>query len=63
LRAESFHEITKDPCVFADSHSGIERLVRVDQTARESRAAILKDGTRLHVSRTRYTRIQQLLGL
>jgi two-component system LytT family response regulator len=60
-------EASLDPGRFVRIHRSyllnIERLVRVDQTARESRAAILKDGTRLHVSRTRYTRIQQLLGL
>jgi two-component system LytT family response regulator len=41
----------------------LERLARVEQTVRESRVAVLKDGTTLPVSRAGYGKIQQLLGL
>ncbi len=39
----------------------IERLTRVELYAKDSRIAILHDGTRLPVSRTGYQRLQQLL--
>jgi len=60
-------ESTFDPTRFVRIHRSyllnIERLVRVEQTPRESHVAVLKDGTTLPVSRTGYRRIQQLLGL
>jgi two-component system LytT family response regulator len=39
----------------------IERLARVEPYAKDSRVAILKDGTKLPVSRAGYQRLQQLL--
>ena len=39
----------------------IERLARVELYAKDSRIAILTDGTKLPVSRTGYQRLQQLL--
>lgn len=39
----------------------IDRLARVELYAKDSRVAILADGTRLPVSRTGYQRLQQLL--
>jgi two-component system LytT family response regulator len=39
----------------------IERLARVELYAKDSRVAILGDGTKLPVSRTGYQRLQQLL--
>jgi len=39
----------------------IERLTRVELYAKDSRVAILGDGTKLPVSRTGYQRLQQLL--
>jgi two-component system LytT family response regulator len=60
-------ESTVDPKRFLRIHRSyllnVERLVRVEQTPRENRVAVLKDGTVLPVSRSGYGRIQQLLGL
>jgi two-component system LytT family response regulator len=39
----------------------IERLSRVELYAKDSRLAILNDGTKLPVSRAGYQRLQQLL--
>jgi two-component system LytT family response regulator len=39
----------------------IERLARVELYAKDSRLAILTDGTKLPVSRAGYQRLQQLL--
>jgi len=39
----------------------IERLARVELYAKDSRLAILSDGTKLPVSRAGYQRLQQLL--
>lgn len=39
----------------------IERLARIEPYAKDSRVAILKDGTRLHVSRAGYAKLKQLL--
>ena len=39
----------------------IERLSRVELYAKDSRVAILADGTKLPVSRSGYQRLQQLL--
>ncbi|MEO8483604.1 MAG: LytTR family DNA-binding domain-containing protein, partial [Acidobacteriota bacterium] len=39
----------------------IERLSRVELYAKDSRVAILTDGTKLPVSRSGYQRLQQLL--
>jgi two-component system LytT family response regulator len=39
----------------------IERLARVELYAKDSRIAILADGTKLPVSRSGYQRLQQLL--
>jgi two-component system LytT family response regulator len=39
----------------------IERLARVEPYAKDSRIAILQDGTKLPVSRSGYTRLSALL--
>jgi len=39
----------------------LDRLVRLEPTGKDSRLAVLRDGTRLPVSRTGYTRLQTLL--
>lgn len=39
----------------------IDRLSKIELYAKDSRVAILKDGTRLNVSRSGYTRLQELL--
>jgi two-component system LytT family response regulator len=39
----------------------VERLARVELYAKDSRVAILSDGTKLPVSRSGYQRLQQLL--
>jgi two-component system, LytTR family, response regulator len=60
-------EASLDPKRFVRIHRSylmnVERLARVEQTPRENRVAVLKDGTTLPVSRTGYGKIQQLLGL
>ena len=39
----------------------VERLARVELYAKDSRVAILKDGTKLPVSRAGYQRLKELL--
>ena len=60
-------ESSLDPKRFVRIHRSyllnVERLARVEQTPRETRVAVLKDGTSLPVSRSGYARIQGLLGL
>jgi two-component system, LytTR family, response regulator len=60
-------ESTMDPKRFVRIHRSyllnVDRLARVEQTLRESRVAVLKDGTTLPVSRPGYAKIQRLLGL
>ena len=54
-----------DPRRFVRIHRSyllnIDRLAKVELYAKDSREAILQDGTRLPVSRTGYQRLQQLL--
>jgi two-component system LytT family response regulator len=54
-----------DPRRFVRIHRSyvvnIERLAKVELYAKDSRVAILNDGTKLPVSRTGYQRLQQLL--
>ena len=40
----------------------IDRLARVEATDKESRVAILRDDTRLPISRNGYARLSALLG-
>lgn len=53
-----------DPARFIRIHRSyilnLDRLVRVEQDTREHRDAILRDGTRLPVSRTGYQRLREL---
>ena len=60
-------ESSLDPKRFLRIHRSyllnVDRLARVEQTPRETRVAVLKDGTTLPVSRSGYGKIQQLLGL
>jgi two-component system LytT family response regulator len=55
-----------DPQRFVRIHRSyvlnVERLARVELYAKDSRVAILADGTRLPVSRSGYQRLQQLLA-
>jgi two-component system LytT family response regulator len=39
----------------------LDRLARLESTGKDSRAAVLRDGTRLPVSRSGYARLQELL--
>ncbi len=39
----------------------LDRLVRLESTGKDTRAAVLRDGTRLPVSRSGYARLQELL--
>ena len=58
-------ESALDPARFVRIHRSyilnIERLTRVEPYGRESRVAILADGTRLPVSRAGYARLNELL--
>jgi len=58
-------EATLDPARFVRIHRSyllnIERIARVELYAKDSRAAMLRDGTRLPVSRAGYARLAKLL--
>jgi two-component system LytT family response regulator len=58
-------ELTLDPARFVRIHRSfllnVERLAKVEMYAKDSRIAILRDGTRLPVSRAGYARLAQLL--
>jgi two-component system LytT family response regulator len=58
-------EAVLDPTCFVRIHRSvilnIERLARVEPYAKDSRVAILRDGTKLPVSRAGYARLNQLL--
>jgi two-component system LytT family response regulator len=58
-------ETTLDPSRFVRIHRSyllnIERIARVELYAKDSRVAILRDGTRLPVSRAGYARLSKLL--
>jgi two-component system LytT family response regulator len=58
-------EAQLDPRRFVRIHRSylvnIERIVRVELYAKDSRVAILSDGAKLPVSRSGYQRLQQLL--
>jgi two-component system LytT family response regulator len=58
-------EAQLDPTRFVRIHRSyllnVERLARIELYAKDSRVAILRDGTRLPVSRAGYARLQELL--
>jgi two-component system LytT family response regulator len=58
-------EASLDPARFVRVHRSyvlnIDRIARVELYAKDSRIAILRDGTRLPVSRAGYTRLAELL--
>jgi two-component system LytT family response regulator len=58
-------EATLDPARFVRIHRSyvlnIDRISKVELYAKDSRIAILRDGTRLPVSRAGYTRLSELL--
>ena len=58
-------ETSLDPACFVRIHRSyilnIERIARVELYAKDSRVAILRDGTRLPVSRSGYARLSKLL--
>jgi two-component system, LytTR family, response regulator len=58
-------EATLDPARFVRIHRSyllnIERIARVELYAKDSRVAILRDGTRLPVSRAGYARLARML--
>jgi len=58
-------EAVLDPARFVRIHRSyilnIERLTRVEPYGKDSRVAILADGTRLPVSRAGYARLNDLL--
>ena len=59
-------ETSLDPAKFVRIHRSyllnLDRLARVELDERENRVAILHDGRRLPISRTGYTRLNELLG-
>jgi two-component system LytT family response regulator len=59
-------EAMLDPRQFVRIHRSyllnIDRLAKVEATDTDSRVAILRDGTRLPVSRSGYARLGALLG-
>jgi two-component system LytT family response regulator len=59
-------ETTLDPAHFVRIHRSyllnIDRLARVEVTDKDSRVAILRDDTRLPISRSGYARLSTLLG-
>jgi two-component system, LytTR family, response regulator len=67
LKQETLSSIEEslDPARFVRIHRSyllnIDRLVRVEAYARDSRVAILRDGTKLLVSRAGYDRLEKLL--
>jgi two-component system, LytTR family, response regulator len=58
-------EVTLDPGRFVRIHRSyilnVDRIAKVELYAKDSRIAILRDGTRLPVSRAGYARLSQLL--
>ena len=58
-------EATLDPARFVRIHRSfilnVDRIAKVELYAKDSRMAILRDGTRLPVSRAGYARLSQLL--
>jgi two-component system LytT family response regulator len=40
----------------------LERVARIEPYAKDSRVAVLRDGTQLPVSRTGHARLKELLG-
>jgi len=59
-------EALLDPAAFVRIHRSalvnLERVARIEPYAKDSRVAILRDGTRLPVSRTGYTRLLEAMG-
>jgi two-component system LytT family response regulator len=59
-------EVLLDPALFVRIHRStivnLERVARIEPWGKESRLAILTDGTRLPVSRTGYTRLLEAMG-
>ena len=59
-------EALLDPTAFVRIHRSalvnLERVARIEPYAKDSRVAILRDGTRLPVSRTGYTRLLEAMG-
>jgi two-component system LytT family response regulator len=59
-------EAMLDPATFVRIHRSaivnLERVTRIEPYAKESRIAILTDGTRLPVSRTGYARLLEVMG-
>jgi len=59
-------EALLDPACFVRIHRSaivnLERVARIEPYGKESRMAILTDGTRLPVSRSGYTRLLEAMG-
>ena len=58
-------EASLDPARFLRIHRSyllnVDRLAKIELYAKDSRVAVLKDGTRLPVSRSGYGRLRELL--
>ena len=59
-------EALLDPAAFVRIHRSaivnLERVARIEPYGKDSRIAILRDGTRLPVSRTGYARLLEAMG-
>ena len=59
-------EALLDPAAFVRIHRSaivnLERVARIEPYGKDSRVAILRDGTRLPVSRTGYARLLEAMG-
>ena len=59
-------EAQLDPARFARVHRSyivnLERIARIEPYTKDSRVAVLQDGTQLAVSRSGYTKLKELLG-
>ncbi|HEY2845113.1 MAG TPA: LytTR family DNA-binding domain-containing protein, partial [Bryobacteraceae bacterium] len=55
-----------DPARFARVHRSyivnLERIARIEPYTKDSRVAVLQDGTQLAVSRSGYVKLKELLG-
>ncbi len=62
-----FFEKTLDPQQFIRTHRSyilnISQITRIDPYEKDAHVAVLKDGTKIPVSKTGYARLKELLGL
>ena len=63
----SFYEQTLDPLQFVRVHRShivqVNQITKIEPYQKESHLAILRDGTKIPVSKTGYTRLKEVLGI